>query len=130
MARSMLSFGMEYERALATAAASAAFVSISGPPSRAARMIARESLVKSVQPPVGRELRMEGGHHDRPLAGGDRVAVEGRNRLDPLPHPLDPRRADEDAVHRQVLARDPDRGFEARHLAPVGVAAHLEVDQA
>ena len=44
----MLSFGMEYDRAFAIAPASVALVSGSGPPSRAARMIARESFVKSL----------------------------------------------------------------------------------
>src|SRR6478609_9844357 len=44
----MLSFGIEYDRALAIAAASEAFAAGSGPPSLAATMIARDSLVKSL----------------------------------------------------------------------------------
>src|SRR5947209_8254152 len=48
MARSMLSFGIEYDRAFAIAAASAAFEPGSAPPSLAATMIARDSLVKSL----------------------------------------------------------------------------------
>src|SRR5581483_8604139 len=44
----MLSFGMEYERAFSTAFCSARFAAGSGPPSRAATMIARESLEKSL----------------------------------------------------------------------------------
>src|SRR5438477_9332781 len=48
IARSMLSFGMEYERAFSTAFCSARFPSGSGPPSFAATMIARESFEKSL----------------------------------------------------------------------------------
>src|SRR6187455_184668 len=48
IARSMLSFGMELSRAFWIAVASVAFPSGSGPPSRAATMIARESLEKSL----------------------------------------------------------------------------------
>src|SRR5689334_24578341 len=43
----MLSFGIEYERAFSTAFASARFAPGSGPPSRAATMIARDSFEKS-----------------------------------------------------------------------------------
>src|SRR5436190_4246207 len=43
----MLSFGIEYERAFSTAFWSARFAAGSAPPSRAATMIARESLEKS-----------------------------------------------------------------------------------
>ena len=42
----------------------------------------------------------------------------------------DPRRADEDAAQRLVLALQLEVGLEARDLAPVGVAADLEVEQA
>src|SRR5205823_895863 len=44
----MLSFGMEYERAFSTAFCSARFAVGSPPPSRAATMIARVSLEKSL----------------------------------------------------------------------------------
>src|SRR5207237_3151166 len=44
----MFSFGIEYERAFSTAFASARLPAGSGPPSRAATMIARESLEKSL----------------------------------------------------------------------------------
>src|SRR5262245_63874222 len=44
----MLSFGIEYDRAFSTALASARFAVGSGPPSRAATMIARESFEKSL----------------------------------------------------------------------------------
>src|SRR5438876_2821822 len=47
MARSMLSFGIEYERAFSIAFWSARFAAGSGPPSRAATMIARASFEKS-----------------------------------------------------------------------------------
>src|SRR5438105_11532705 len=43
----MFSFGIEYERAFSTAFASARLAAGSGPPSRAATMIARESFEKS-----------------------------------------------------------------------------------
>src|SRR3712207_5032428 len=43
----MLSFGIEYERAFSIAFWSARFPAGSGPPSRAATMIARESFEKS-----------------------------------------------------------------------------------
>src|SRR2546423_10203487 len=48
MARSMLSFGIEYERAFSTAFCRARLPAGSGPPSLAATMIARESLEKSL----------------------------------------------------------------------------------
>src|SRR5438874_12522795 len=48
IARSMLSFGIEYERAFSIAFWSARFAAGSGPPSRAATMIARESFEKSL----------------------------------------------------------------------------------
>src|SRR5215211_4377797 len=48
IARSMLSFGIELSRAFWIAVASVALASGSGPPSRAATMIARESLEKSL----------------------------------------------------------------------------------
>ena len=47
IARSMLSFGIEASRAFCTASASDGFPSGSPPPSRAATVIARVSLVKS-----------------------------------------------------------------------------------
>ena len=47
IARSMLSLGIEYARALAMAVARVALESGSGPPSLAATMIARDSFVKS-----------------------------------------------------------------------------------
>src|SRR6266545_4683807 len=48
IARSMLSFGMEYERAFSIAFASARFPPGSPPPSLAATMIARDSFEKSL----------------------------------------------------------------------------------
>src|ERR687887_911502 len=48
IARSMLSFGIEYERAFSIAFCSARFPAGSGPPSFAATMIARESFEKSL----------------------------------------------------------------------------------
>src|ERR671936_1582945 len=48
IARSMFSFGIEYERAFSMAFCSARLPAGSGPPSRAATMIARASLEKSL----------------------------------------------------------------------------------
>src|SRR6266576_7310452 len=48
IARSMLSFGMEYDRAFSIAFCSARFPAGSGPPSFAATMIALESFEKSL----------------------------------------------------------------------------------
>src|SRR2546421_7223279 len=48
MARSMLSFGIEYERAFSIAFCNARLPPGSGPPSLAATMIARDSLEKSL----------------------------------------------------------------------------------
>src|SRR5919106_2683877 len=48
IARSMLSFGIEYERAFSIAFWSARFPAGSGPPSFAATMIARDSFEKSL----------------------------------------------------------------------------------
>src|SRR5205085_10393720 len=48
IARSMLSLGIEYERAFSIAFCSARLPAGSGPPSFAATMIARESLEKSL----------------------------------------------------------------------------------
>src|SRR6187200_3218235 len=48
IARSMLSFGIEYERAFSIAFCSARFAAGSAPPSFAATMIARESFEKSL----------------------------------------------------------------------------------
>src|ERR687887_2429437 len=48
IARSMFSFGIEYERAFSIAFCSARLPAGSGPPSRAATMIARASFEKSL----------------------------------------------------------------------------------
>src|ERR687898_1975435 len=48
IARSMLSFGIEYERAFSIAFCSARLAAGSGPPSRAATISARDSLEKSL----------------------------------------------------------------------------------
>src|ERR671936_901483 len=102
IARSMFSFGIEYERAFSIAFCSARLPAGSGPPSRAATMIARDSFEKSfprfasaapflclmldhllcpdmrllsdhleeslVDPGVVRELRVERGRQDTPVA--------------------------------------------------------------
>src|SRR2546421_5336419 len=164
MARSMFSFGIEYERAFSTAFASARFAAGSGPPSFAATMIARESFEKSlprlasaapflcliddhllcpdtrrlpnlveeqlVHARIVRELRVERRDEDPPLAREDGPAVVLGQHLDFGARVLDPRRTDEDAAQRLVLARQRQIGLEARDLAAVGVPAHRHVDEA
>ena len=84
-----------------------------------------------MQPPLARELRVEGDHEHVVLAGGDGMAVDGGEDLDPLPRVGDPRRADEDRAHgRPVDARDPQVGLERADLAAERVAAAGVVGQA
>src|ERR671936_1386877 len=150
IARSMLSLGIEYERAFSIAFASARLLSGSPPPSLAATMIARESFEKSlprlasaapflclivdhllcpdtrllsygvqkelVDPHVVRQLRVERGDEDHPLAREHRVALDLREHLDLRPDLLDPRRADEDRAQRPGRVADVEVGLEARDL--------------
>src|SRR5262245_3856702 len=112
----MLSFGIEYERAFSIAFWSARFPDGSPPPSRAATMIARESLEKSfprlasaapflcliedhllcpdtlrllhrleeqlVHARIFRQLGMERGHEQAPVAQEHRRPVVLREHLD------------------------------------------------
>src|SRR5919205_2547458 len=161
IARSMFSFGIEYDRAFSIAFWSARFPAGSPPPSRAATMIARESFEKScprflsaapflcliddhllcpdtsllfyqveepfVQARVIGQLRMERGHEEAALPREHRVAVVLRKDLDVRPGFFDPRRADEDAAERLLLADDVEVRLEARHLPPPRVPLDLEV---
>ena len=52
-----------------------------------------------------------------------------RQHLDFGPGVVDPRRPDEDAPERLVLAGHVQIGFEAVHLAAPRVPRHLEVDE-
>src|SRR5262249_10296968 len=70
---------------------------------------------------VVRELGMEGRDDEPSLAQRDGLAVELRQHFDlgtGLPHP---RRADEDAAQRLLVALQDEIGLEAGDLAPVGV---------
>src|SRR5438046_7120004 len=112
----MLSFGIEYDLAFSIAFCNARLAAGSGPPSRAATMIAFESFEKScprfasaapflcliedhllcpdnvglpygfeeqfVQPRVVRELRVERGHQEAPLAREHRATVDLGEHLD------------------------------------------------
>src|SRR5690348_4195386 len=159
----MLSFGMEYERAFSIAFCNARLPDGSGPPSRAATMIARVSFEKSlprfasaapflcliddhllcpdtdslpylvqkelVDPRVVRQLRVERGDEQPPVAREHRVPVDLGEDLDVRPRLLDPRRADEDRAHGLVAVADRQVGLEARHLPTEGVASHAEVPE-
>src|SRR5918992_3938518 len=155
IARSMLSFGIEYDFAFSIAFCSARLPAGSGPPSFAATMIARESFENSlprfasaapflcliddhllcpdthrlpygleeqlVHARVLRQLRMERGDEDPPVAHEHGLAVALRQHLDVVTDPADARRADEDTPQRLVLAGQLEVGFEARDLAAVRV---------
>src|SRR5262249_22305781 len=154
----MLSFGIEAARAFSTAFWSARFAAGSGPPSRAATMIARVSLEKSlprfasaapflcliddhllcpdtdvlllsddVQEPlvdagVLRQLPMERGDEQAPLAGEHGVAVDLGEHLDIRAGLVEPRRADENGAQRLVAVADVEIRLEAVDLAPECVA--------
>src|SRR5512133_2753136 len=162
IARSMLSFGIEYERAFSIAFWRARFAAGSGPPSRAATMIARASFEKSlprfasaapflclielhllcpdirllpdeveepfVHPRIVGQLGVEGGNDHAALPQQDRLAVELGQYLHVGPRLRNARRADEDPAQRPLVTFQLEVGFEARDLAPVGVARDFEVD--
>src|SRR5918999_84167 len=117
----MLSLGIELSRAFWMAAASVAFPVGSGPPSRAAMMIARESFEKSwprrasatpflcliddhLLCPDKALLRDEVAT----LAEQHRFAVELGEDLDVRPGLLDSWRADEDTAKRLRIVREVD----------------------
>src|SRR5215470_7632412 len=83
-----------------------------------------------VHPRVVGQLRMERRDQHAPLAQQHRLAVQLRQDLDVRARLGDTRSADEDAPQRLVVAGELEVGLEARHLAPVGVARHLEVEHA
>src|ERR687883_1019797 len=121
IARSMLSFGIEYERAFSIAFWSARFAAGSAPPSFAATMIARESFEKSfprfasaapflcliedhllcpdtqllqeslVDARIVRQLRMECRGEEASLPHEDRLAVAFGKNLDLRPDIADAR---------------------------------------
>src|SRR5215213_1849689 len=160
MARSMLSFGIEYERAFSIAFCSARFPPGSGPPSFAATMIARDSFEKSlprfasaapflcliddhllcpdtdllqesfVDARIFGQLGVERCHEEATLAQQDGLAVVFRQYLDLGPALADTRCADEDAAERLVLPLELEIRLEAGHLPPIGVTVDLEIHQA
>src|ERR1044072_4624691 len=84
-----------------------------------------------VHPVVPGQLGVERRSEDVALPDRDRVVVVRREHLGARAHRLDPRRADEDALHGAALdALDVDRGLEGLVLAAEGVAAHDHVDAA
>src|SRR6186997_3317719 len=68
------------------------------------------------------QLRVERGDQDAALAQQHRLAVELGEHLDVSTHLRDTWRPDEDAPQRPLVAVEVEVGFEARHLAAVGVA--------
>src|SRR5712691_7306147 len=151
----MLSFGMEYERAFSIAFWSARLATGSGPPSRAATMIARESFEKSlprlasaapflcliedhllcpdirllvdqlqellVHTRVVGQLGVERRDEDPAVVLGEHLHL--RARL------LHPRRANEHAAERALVALEVEVGLEARDLAAVRVPLDGEVGE-
>src|SRR5215831_3185767 len=83
-----------------------------------------------VQTGVVGQLRMEGRDEETALAGQDWMAVDLGEHLDVGPDLLDPGRADEDGAQRPALAGKLEIGLERGDLAPEGVAAHRDVDEA
>ena len=78
---------------------------------------------------VVRELGVERGGEDAPLAYQDRLLPEAADDLHAGPGIDDPRRADEHALERLPVALELDVGLEARHLAPVGVPLDHDIEQ-
>src|SRR3954469_25322246 len=76
------------------------------------------------------ELGMERRDEHSPLARQHRMTVVLGEDRHVGTGVLDPRRADEDAAQRRVLALDVEVGLEAVNLPPPGVPRHLEVDEA
>src|SRR5919106_4235034 len=160
----MLSFGIDASRAFSIAFCSARLLAGSGPPSRAATMIARASFENSLprfasaapfrcliedhllcpdtcllsdelQEPlvharVVRQLGVERGDKDPPVAKEDRLTLVLGEHLDAVPHLAHTRRANEDAAHGFLLAVEVEIGLEAGHLTSVCVPRDRDVDEA
>src|SRR5215207_4476772 len=109
----------------------------SGPPSRAATMIARDSFEKSLPrfASAAPFLCLIDDHllcpdtRLLPYELQDPLAAVLGEHLHPGPGVRDARRADEDASQRLVVAGELQVGLEARDLAAVRVALHLDVDE-
>jgi hypothetical protein len=77
------------------------------------------------------QLRVEGAGEDRAFADRHRVALPGREDLDPLPGPLHPRCPDEERAQGLLTgAGDLEVGLKALQLPAEGVAARRRVDKA
>src|SRR3954447_7544469 len=96
------------------------------PPPRRSHLLEERGVDAAV---VG-ELGVEGDREQRPLAGGDRVAVDGGEDLDRRPVLRDPRRADEHGADGRAL--DPGElevGLEGVQLAAERVALGDDVHE-
>src|SRR6185437_7142344 len=74
------------------------------------------------------QLRVEGGGQKPAVADEHRLALQLGEDFDLLAHLAHPRRSDEDASQRPVVARELEIGLEARDLAAECVPIDLEVD--
>ena len=72
---------------------------------------------------------MEGRSEEASLPDEDRVVIEAGEDLDLGTDLHDPRRADEDAAQRALVACEIEVCLEAAHLAPIAVAAHGDVER-
>src|SRR5215218_9174098 len=101
----------------------------SGPPSRAATMIARDSFEKSL-PRLASAAPFLCLMDDHLLCPDTRLlSYEVKKPLVHAPVVRDARRADEDASQRLVVAGELQVRLEARDLAAVRVALHFDVDE-
>ena len=79
---------------------------------------------------VARQLRVERGDDEPPVAQQHGLAVELGEHFDVRPRVLHARSADEDAAQRRGVAVEREIGLEARRLAAVRVSLHLDVHEA
>ncbi len=84
---------------------------------------------------VVRELGMKSGYKDTTFARQDGAPIELGEHVHVRPGALDPGRADEDGAEglaartvAEHLGSELEIGLEGTHLAPVGVAANVDVD--
>ena len=88
-----------------------------------------------VDPGVATHLRVERRRHQRALPDRDdptrgRSVLDPREHLDVVADPLDPRRPDEDRVHRLGEPGEVEVALERVDLPPERVAAHGDVEAA
>src|SRR6266545_2364759 len=75
------------------------------------------------------ELGMEGCDQEPSLSRQHGMTVVLREHLDLGTGVLDPRRADEDAAHRRVVAGELEVGLERMNLSAPRVALHRQVEE-